>query len=79
MPPPHGAQPAGQATFVVQCPPGVGAGMTLQANTPLGQLVTLVVPPGVPPGGQFQAVAPPVVTREQVLAEPVAVGAQPYP
>ena len=45
--------------MLVQVPPGVAEGQTLQVASPVtGQLLQFVVPPGVPPGATFSVEVP---------------------
>ena len=47
-------QPPQSQGFMVQLPPGAVAGQRMMLTSPItGQTMTVVVPPGVPPGGRF--------------------------
>ena len=49
------AQAPQPQVFMVQLPPGAMAGQQMMITSPFtGQDMTVVVPMGVPPGGQFQ-------------------------
>eukprot|EP00931_Biecheleriopsis_adriatica_P091604 TRINITY_DN6548_c0_g1_i3.p1 TRINITY_DN6548_c0_g1~~TRINITY_DN6548_c0_g1_i3.p1 ORF type:complete len:284 (-),score=38.87 TRINITY_DN6548_c0_g1_i3:13-864(-) len=64
-------QPFQGGTFAVQVPEGATSGTSLLINSPQGQQMNVVVPPGVMPGQTFQVQAP---VQAPVQASAVTVG-----
>ena len=62
----------------VTLPPGMDmAGQQMQVKTPSGEMMTVTVPAGVPPGGQFMVTTPAPTVATFAPTEPAVVVAKP--
>ena len=65
----------GGPTMMVTCPPGIGPNQAFQVAGPGGQLMQVLVPAGVPAGGQFVVQMPAAPVAVVAVATPVAMAA----
>ena len=65
----------GGPTMMVTCPPGIGPNQAFQVAGPGGQLMQVLVPAGVPAGGQFVVQMPAAPVAVVAVATPMAMAA----